>query len=106
MKEVIAITKLMCISLSNQQKEVTVKINKPYCTQQGEWACPITMNGLHENLNEIRGEDSLQALCLGISLVANILRNFVKDGGVILMHGTDSEFPIDAYFSSLGTNQK
>lgn len=50
----------------------------------------------------IVGEDSLQALCHSLSLARQLLTYSIEDGGRILIAGTDSEFPIDAWFSHVG----
>jgi len=101
--DAIASTNLTCIRQTGEQLEVLVEIGQPYRAETGEWACELLLGKLCPNLPHIVGEDSLQALCLAVSLARHLLTYFVEDGGRILIAGTDSEFPMDAYFSRVGT---
>jgi len=61
------------------------------------------MQGLHDRLRDVHGEDSLQALCLALSLARQLLTSFVEDGGRVVYAGTDSDYAIDATFSAIGS---
>ena len=57
--------------------DVTLRVGKPYQSTVGEWACPIELKGFEDRYADIRGADSLQALCLAISFVRRRLEDFV-----------------------------
>ncbi|HSE36756.1 MAG TPA: hypothetical protein VLG74_05580 [Blastocatellia bacterium] len=96
--EAIASLNLTCIRETGEQLEVLVQIGRPCQSETGEWACELSLGRLYPNLAHIVGEDSLQALCLALSLARQLLTDFIETGGRILIAGTDSELPIDAYF--------
>lgn len=105
--EIIATTELTCIRPTGERLNCLVEIGKPYQAETGEWSCPLSLGELYPKLPDITGEDSLQALCLALSLARQLLTHFFDAGGRILLAGTDSEthreFPLDAYFSRIGT---
>jgi hypothetical protein len=74
---------------------VTVEIGTPYMRETGEWACPLALEGLYETLLDARGEDSLQALCLAISLALDLLDDIRRKGGRLLWD--EDEFQLEAY---------
>jgi hypothetical protein len=74
---------------------VGLEIGAPYQIEEGEWACPVTLRGLHEGLPDIRGVDSFQALCLAIGLALTLLQNFVDKGGTLSAHG--DRLALEAY---------
>jgi hypothetical protein len=58
----------------------------------------MELRGLYEGLMPVRGEDSLQALCLALGLAGKLLRGFVAEGGKVhFADGRKSEVPLDAY---------
>jgi hypothetical protein len=101
--DIIVTTELTCVRRTGERLNCLVEIAKPYQAETGEWACPLSLGELYPRLPDVNGEDSLQALCLALSLARLLLTYFVEDGGRILIAGTDSEFPVDAYFSRVGT---
>ena len=103
MSEIIATTTLDCVNSLGERHQVTVEIGRPYQAPEGEWACPVGMRGFHNSLPDVRGEDSLQALCLAASLVRMLLTGFVADGGRIFFLNSDSEYDLDATFSGVGS---
>jgi uncharacterized protein DUF6968 len=92
------LTELLCVRPSGERINVTVAIGHPYPTSGGEWACPVEMSGLHGRLVDIRGIDSLQALCLAVNIVRELLASFRADGGRILDSKTGEDFLFDTYF--------
>lgn len=74
---------------------VTVEIGTPYHRETGEWACPVRLKGLHDNLADASGEGSLQALCMALSLALDLLQDVRDKGGAVTSQGSD--LPIDAY---------
>ncbi|MBX3485152.1 hypothetical protein [Phenylobacterium sp.] len=75
---------------------VTIGIGTPYRCTTGEWACPVKLTGLYESLADARGGDSLQALCLALSLAFDLLQDVRDRGGRLSFEG-GSEFPLEAY---------
>ncbi len=79
---------------------VTVKIGTPYRIQKGgdQWACPVAIDPLFDNLVDIQGSDSLQALCFALRFAMDLLNSFEADGGV-LTYRNGERFPVDAYLA-------
>jgi hypothetical protein len=103
MSEIVATTTVDCVNSLGEHAQVIVEIGRPYRAPEGEWACPVAMRGLHNSLRDVRGEDSLQALCLAASLVRMLLTAFVEDGGKIFFLNSDSEYNLDSTFSKVGS---
>jgi hypothetical protein len=92
----IASSEIICVSADGRRLRVTAQVGKPYRTPEGEWGCHAALVGLHGSLGPVRGEDSLQALSLAISLLRQLLSAFVQDGGKVLNPDDESEVPLDA----------
>jgi hypothetical protein len=102
--DIIATTELTCIRPTGERLDCLVEIGKPYQVETGEWACALSLGELYPGLPEVSGEDSLQALCLALSLTRQLLTHFIEDGGRISYIGTgpDSDFDLGACFSRIG----
>jgi hypothetical protein len=96
-------THFLGVTSGGERIEVVVAIGHPYPTSEGGWACPVEVDGLHGDLAEIHGVDSLQALCLAIRLVGERLAAFVADGGRILHPSTGESVALESYFILSGT---
>lgn len=96
-------THFLGVTPGGERIEVVVAIGHPYPTSEGNWACPVEVDGLHGDLAEIHGIDSLQALCLAIRLVGERLAAFVADGGRILHSSTGESVALESYFILSGT---
>src|SRR6266498_1520113 len=103
MSEIIATTTLDCVNSLGERNQVIVEIGRPYRAAGGEWACPVAMRGLHNTLQDVRGQDSLQALCLAASLVRMLLTGFVEGGGKIFFLNSESEYDLESTFSHVGS---
>jgi len=68
-----------------------VEIYAPYATETGEWVCPVGEGWRTARISRIRGEDSFQAVCLGI----RFLLTGAQDLGLGLPEG--GAFPSNAY---------
>ena len=99
--DIIVQTKIDCIDHTGYRFECVIQIGKPQQAPTGEWACPVAMLGLEKGLPSVRGEDSLQSVCLALTLVRQLLTHFVENGGRILCAGTDDEYSLDATFSGI-----
>jgi hypothetical protein len=64
----IASRKLLAIDLGGREFILTLGIGQPYEISPEEWACPVSMNGLHERLGDSHGIDSWQAMQLAYQL--------------------------------------
>ena len=102
MSEIVATSTLDCVNSLGEHQQVIVEIGRPYRAPEGEWACPVAMRGFYNSLPDVHGEDSLQALCLAVSLVRMLLAGFVEGGGRIFFPNSDSEYDLDATFSNVG----
>jgi uncharacterized protein DUF6968 len=103
MSAIVATTTLDCVNSLGEHQQLVVEIGRPYKVAEGEWACPVAMRGFYNRLPDVRGVDSLQALCQAASLVRMLLKGFVEDGGKILFLNSDSEYDLDAIFSNVGS---
>jgi hypothetical protein len=81
--------------------EIGLQVHAPRNVADNEWECVVELRGLYEDVMPVRGEDSLQALCLALGLAGKLLRGFVGEGGKIhFADGMKSEVPLDAYFGA------
>ena len=94
--------------LAHTQEEfpVEVSIGRPYSRDNGSWACPVELKGIHDRVAVIVGDDSLQALCLAVQFAGKLLVAFVQRGGRLRGSGDDPEdsFPLEAYFGGAGSS--
>ena len=85
---------------------ITVSLGQPYQAERC-WRCPVGLTGIDDHLPDIAGENSFQALCLGVRLLGMRLADFVTKGGRLFVEGggpdePDTEVPLEAYFGTLG----
>ena len=85
-----------------EHRPVLVWVGVPNHESTGEWSCPAGLDGLHDDLLAMHGEDALQAICLALGLCASLLRDHVASGGRLHYPGGE-EFPLEAYFGWLGS---
>lgn len=102
----IAELKLSGVRADGSVVPITAAVGPPY-RQERHWRCPISLVGIDDHLADIAGEDSLQALCLGLRLLGLRLADFLARGGRLFVEGggpddPDTELPLDAYFGTLG----
>src|ERR1700756_2633514 len=64
-----------------ERVELRVEVGTPWQEEPHVWACPVSVTPLYKKLQEARGDSSLQALCLAVSLARSLLEGFVEDGG-------------------------
>jgi hypothetical protein len=100
--EIILQAPIDCVAPTGERFTASVEIGRPYRIPDGPWACPVKIRGLHDNLVDIRGEDSLQALCLAASLVRSLLAGVIENGGRLLHPNTNEAYELDATFGSVG----
>ena len=97
----IASLKLVEIALSGTRTPIHVEVGSPHPDGRGAWACSILVDGLDSKPRDIYGEDSLQALCLGLRLVRTHLEGVLERGGRLVHSDDDSEFSLGVYFEDL-----
>lgn len=78
--------------------QINVQVGPPYQVddEPHEWACPVSMVPLYKNLRDAHANDSLQALCLALSLALDLLSGF-RDKGGELFYESGERFPLEAY---------
>ncbi len=107
-RPVIASLDLLALQKDGSRTTVALRVSAPEQAATGEWRCAVRLDGLHDRLVPIAGEDSLQALCLALGFAAMLCRNFVRHGGRLLPveGGADADdeadWPLEAYFGWLG----
>lgn len=72
---------ILAVSQDGSTCEVHLGVGTPYEITEDEWACPVRLDGLHDNLRDQHGSDSWQALQLAFRLIEQLLTYFVEDGG-------------------------
>jgi hypothetical protein len=102
----IAELKLSGVRADGSVVPIIVSVGQPY-PQERHWRCPITLVGIDDHLADIAGENSLQALCLGLRLLGLRLADFLAKGGRLFVEGggpddPETELPLAAYFGTLG----
>jgi hypothetical protein len=93
---------LTCVESDGSELSVRILVGRPYETGHGSWACPVETRGLHDDHPDIIGSDSLQAICLALSLVRMLLEYFIQDGGKILDPVDRSEVSPDGLAATFG----
>ena len=68
----------------------------------GAWACAVAVIGLDSRPRDIYGEDSFQALCLGLNRVRSCLMDFLAAGGQLLDPEEREVFPLASCFPGSG----
>ena len=97
----VASLKLVEVAPSGRRTPINVEVGRPHPDSRGAWACPVLVDGLDSKPRDIYGEDSLQALCLGLRLVRTHLEGVLERGSRLVYSDEGTEFPIDAYFEDL-----
>lgn len=105
MAQTVAEERLVGVQPSGTHVQVIAAIGLPYQVSPEEWACPVSLAGLHDRLHDIHGGSSLQALCLAAGLLRQLLTAFVEDGGRLLYADGKEPFSISSCFSSVGSRQ-
>ncbi|HTZ71721.1 MAG TPA: hypothetical protein VMB71_13780, partial [Acetobacteraceae bacterium] len=77
--------------------DILVEIGAPYLKAGNPdvWACPVSIQPWQIRPRDICGDDSFQALCLGIALAQNMLDDFEQKGSSLLNH--NEPFSLAAY---------
>jgi hypothetical protein len=62
----------------------------------------VSLDGLYRYLEDARGADSFQLLCLALTSIRNLLEDAVTDGGLLLDIEEDAPFDFSAHFGRMG----
>jgi hypothetical protein len=93
MPDAIAERELVWVKPNGERVAVTLRIGRPYRVNGSDWACPVSAEGFHDQLADIHGIDSFQALVLAQGLLANLMARAIEDGGRFLH--ADDDTPVD-----------
>lgn len=105
MPEFIARRELIGVSASGKRFAISIEIGKPVAAREPNenWQCELSITPplMHRAIN-VGGYDSMQALCLAISLAHFHLREFLESGGRLLYPDTGEEFTLEDPLLKLG----
>lgn len=93
----IAETSAIFRSPAGVEKEIRIAIGLPYRISDNEAACPISMHGLYDRIEDIHGADTFQALALTIAFIRVTVKAWEKKGYTIALY--DAELPPEVWFS-------
>jgi len=93
---------LVAVDATGDRTPFVCGIGRPAREPTGEWRCAVSLEGLHDDLVAMHGEDGRQALCLALGLAASLLRSFSASGGTIEF-AEGEEFLLEAYFGWFGS---
>lgn len=96
----IAHRKFISVSKEGTRKTVTVAIGLPYECGHEEWACPVGLEGLYQNLMDAHGADSFQALMLALKLTRSLLQSFIDKGGNLLDEYEEEKVDLEKVFTT------
>lgn len=102
--ELIASTEFLAKLPDGEPFQVRVEIGRPYLSSEDpeEWKCPVSVQGLHPQLPDISGVDSLQSLCLAIRLAFDLLHAFRENGGLLMDSDGAESTNLEAYIHPFG----
>ena len=84
------------------KQPVRLRVGKPYMISASEWACPVELKVFEARYPDIRGNDSMQALSLALSLVWRRLEDFLQKGGKVLDGNAGSACTLEDLRTVLG----
>jgi hypothetical protein len=88
------------------KRKVRVRIGKPYEVSSVEWACPVEIRGFEPRYPDMRGVDSVQALCLALAAARARIEDFIDKGGRVLDVGDRSEWDRRALMAAFGATSR
>lgn len=102
--DAIATLELLKISPDGERTPVNVHVGRPCRDEGGFWTCPVEISNININAADIAGDDSMQALCLGLRFAREMLHLVIERGSRLVDPQEGKEdFPFEAYF---GTNEQ
>ncbi|MCW3096509.1 MAG: hypothetical protein JWL77_2127 [Chthonomonadaceae bacterium] len=100
MNTIIASTEMIGVLPTGEERRIAIEIGTPYAVSAEEWRCPVALPGLHDNLSDTAGADSLQSMTLALRMAHTLLGYFEAGGGQFLYSDTREAVPLEAYFTS------
>jgi hypothetical protein len=103
--ELVASLRLIGVGSDGRERAFVVGVGLPARQPTSDWACPTLAHDEERLLRLIHGEDSLQALCLGLSYIRMKLEDHLEKGGRLLLpEGREeiSRHDLAAWFSRIG----
>jgi uncharacterized protein DUF6968 len=97
----IASSDLLCVYPDGTEVHAVARLASPTRRGDGLWVSTFAVDTLHDP-QEMVGEDSLQALCMAMSMIRALLERFVEQGGRVLSPEDRTDFPIEATFGLMG----
>jgi hypothetical protein len=101
MNSPIATLELVEVTASGSRIPMRVEIGQPHPDDRGGWACSVAVEGYDCYTKDIFGEDSMQALCLGLQMVRLHLELALARDSRLVDPVEDTEFPFRAYFQKV-----
>ncbi len=98
MADIVAEREIFVIFPKGEKKKLNISLGKPYQTGANDWACPVLLEGMYKNLQDVHGIDSWQALTLAMSLIQQLLRGFLADGGKVYWEEGGEEISLKDIF--------
>jgi hypothetical protein len=100
----IASADLLCVHADGTEVHTVARLASPTRRADGLWVSAFALDDIHAP-QEMAGEDSLQALCMAMSMIRALLERFVAQDGRVLSPEDRSPFPIDATFGLIGADR-
>jgi hypothetical protein len=87
-----AVRSVLAVAADGREFTLRLAVGPPHEVNSVQWACPVSMDGLYVRLSDVAGIDSWQATQLAFGLIADLLENFIEDGGKLMW--IDSREPL------------
>lgn len=91
----IATRQMLYISPHGENRGITLSIGAPHVSADGDWACPVALDGFIADINDIHGIDSWQAVTAAIAFLKELLEGLMAKHGGTLRYVGDEEAEID-----------
>lgn len=96
MADTIAETTVIMVSPKGEKTPIHLEIGCPYRISGKGAACPVAMRGLYDELPDIHGADTLQALGLALGLMRQMIQHWEEQGHVFQHeYGQPFSFSVD-----------
>lgn len=100
MAETVAELEIVLVHPDGTRAPGAIRIGLPVAVSDSDAHCKVELPGLYADLRPIIGSDTLQALLLAVRFVAQVLAQFIDDGGRVLTPD-GGVVPLNAYFGAL-----
>lgn len=97
---IVASRTLVGVHPDKGEMSIRIDIGMPYEFGPNEWACPVALHGLYDQLRDQHGADSFQSLMLAQNLAKMLLSDFIEKGGRLLDASGGASVSVERLFSS------